>query len=114
MENEEVTGEELLNTDIATNQLESEQEPSPQVLLVQWQLNKIEINPTPLEENGLLDEETKDAIKKLQQITNFTPNGMIDQNLMFRLNEIVDNQVITEYNQNKTFAVLYNNYKYNK
>lgn len=83
---------------------------SPQTLLIQQQLNRIQINDTPLIENGLLDTDTIQAIKKLQQITNFTPNGVVDQNLTFRLNEIIENPIITEYNINKTFAVLYNQY----
>lgn len=81
------------------------------VLNVQQQLNNIQINEQKLEENGLYNDETKKAIMKLQSITNFIPNGVIDQNLMFRLNEIIENPIITEYNQSKTFAVLYSKYK---
>jgi len=83
---------------------------SEQVLQVQKMLNQIHINDKPLEENGYYNDETKNAIIKLQQITQFEPNGVIDQNLIFRLNEIIENPIINEYNKNRTFAVLYWNY----
>ena len=80
---------------------------SDKVLLVQEMLNRIKINKIPLEENGFYNDETKNAIVKLQGITLFEQNGIIDQNLMFRLNEIIENPFITDINKNCTFAVLY-------
>ena len=112
MGTEIITGEDdLIKKEVET--VEEKPEFSEQTLIVQQMLNKIKINNEQLEENGLYNEETKNAIIKLQNITDFTPNGVIDQNLMFRLNEIIENPVITEYNKNKTFAVLYNKYKEN-
>lgn len=113
MEKEEIMEEELLQPEISNKENILQLEFSPQILLVQQQLNQIKINSSPLDENGLYNKETKDAIMKLQEITNFTLNGMIDQNLMFRLNEIIENPVINEINQNCTFAVLYSKYKEN-
>jgi len=103
-------------TVLKTNQKENKiielsPEFSEQVLLVQKQLNKIKINKTSLEENGFYNDETRIAIVKLQGITMFEQNGNIDQNLIFRLNEIIENPIITEFNQNCTFAILYNKYK---
>lgn len=80
------------------------------VLKVQKQLNQILISDFPLKEDGIYNEETEKAIMMLQEITNYLPNGFIDQNLLFRLNEIIENPVITEHNKSRTFAVLYNKY----
>jgi len=87
---------------------------SKQVLQIQQQLNQIGINESKLEENGFYNDETKTAIMKLQSITLFECNGVIDQNLIFRLDEIIENPVITDANKNCTFAVLYSQYKATK
>jgi len=94
-------------------EIKIKQKYSPLVLEIQKKLNQIKINDNPLEINGLYNEETKNAIIKLQEITDFEPNGVIDQNLIFRLNEIIENPIINDYNKSKTFAILYSKYKGN-
>jgi len=106
-------GKEVLEKQLKPIEIKAKQKPFPLVLEIQEKLNQIKINDNPLDVNGLYNDETKNAIIKLQQITDFTPNGIIDQNLIFRLDEIIENQVINEYNKGKTFAVLYNKYKKN-
>lgn len=103
--------------DINKNILESQEkiiEPSTIVLKVQKQLNQIQITDMPLIEDGIYNEYTKQAIMVLQNITNYLPNGIIDQNLLFRLKEIIEHPIITGHNKNRTFAVLYSKYKANR
>jgi hypothetical protein len=82
---------------------------SDKVLKVQQLLNKIEF--CNIKENGFYNKETIDTIKSFQKVTLFDENGIIDQNLMFRLREILENPYLSEVNESKTFAKLYKNYK---
>jgi peptidoglycan hydrolase-like protein with peptidoglycan-binding domain len=83
--------------------------PDNKVLQIQQKLNKLQIRK--LDENGISNEETINTIKLLQGITGFQQNGIIDQNLTFRIDEILSMPTISVNDKSKTFAIMFVKYK---
>jgi glycosidase len=79
------------------------------VLELQKQLNKLKIDT--LTANGIMDDKTKNAIKKFQTITHTTADGIVGQNTRFRLNEVLAMPTISMYSGSATFATMYLQWK---
>jgi N-acetylmuramoyl-L-alanine amidase len=83
------------------------------IMWIQKVLNRLKITDDKgktLVENGINNENTKQAIRKFQWITNAEITGIVENNTRFRINEILDRPLISSKIQNHTFAIMFVQY----
>lgn len=76
-----------------------------EVLKIQQTLNKLQI--AKLVEDGIMGNNTTNAIKKFQTITHATADGIVGANTTFRINEIMSKPTLSISRHPETFAVMF-------